>query len=80
VIAALLLLVAQTRTPPRDAGVVTAASGAISGAVMTDEAQPRPVRGARVMVNGEALSMDADGDYGRRRGRSASRCRRARSR
>jgi hypothetical protein len=54
---AALLLVAQAQSPPRDTRAVAATSATIAGVVMTDEAQPRPLRGARVMVNGDTLPM-----------------------
>jgi hypothetical protein len=71
VIAALLVALALARSippeggsdteeqlpPPRDTRTVaTAASATIVGVVTTDEREPRPLRRARVMVNGQALS------------------------
>jgi hypothetical protein len=44
--------------PPRDTRAVATAPGAvIAGVVTTDDAQPRPLRRARVMVNGPSLPM-----------------------
>jgi hypothetical protein len=58
VIIGALMLLAQIQAPPRDAKASTARTGTISGIVITDEAQPRPLRHARVTLKGDALDAD----------------------
>jgi len=55
---ALLTLFAQSQAPPRDGRASAGIAATISGIVMTDEAQPRPLRHARVTLKGEALDAD----------------------
>lgn len=56
-IGVLLLAILTQATPPRDTRPATAAAtGAIAGVVTTDELNPRPLRRARVTVNGSGLS------------------------
>lgn len=55
---ALLTVVAQSQAAPRDTKPGAVVSAAISGVVTTDEAQPRPLRHARVTLKGDALDAD----------------------
>jgi hypothetical protein len=58
VFAALLALaIWQQQLPPRDTRPpAAAATGRIAGVITTDEAQPRPLRRARVTLNGDAIT------------------------
>ena len=52
----MMTMLAQAQPPARDARpVVATGSGIVTGVVMSDEAQPRPLRRARVTINGPAL-------------------------
>jgi hypothetical protein len=47
-----MLIAASLQVPPRDVRAIVRGEAVISGVVITDEAQPRPVRHARVTLNG----------------------------
>ena len=55
---ALVLILLDQTQPPRDTrGAATAATGSITGVVVTDDRQPRPLRRARVTLGGPAVEM-----------------------
>jgi hypothetical protein len=51
----LAVLIAQAVPPPRDVKPVATAPASISGVVLSDEQPPRPLRRARVTLNGEEM-------------------------